>query len=93
MTVSHHSKLITNFLFCFKSSFISKKLMICKYCEREMKLNPYKFKIKVSWCCRFSVLDSDSVRNISPVCPLETINFYKIVFVCLSKLVLYFYQT
>ena len=35
----------------------------------------------------------DSVRNISPVCPLETINFYKIVFACLSKLVLYFYQT
>ena len=33
----------------------------------------------------------DSVRNISPVCPLETIIFYKIVFVCLSKLVLYFY--
>ena len=25
----------------------------------------------------------DSVRNISPVCALETINFYKIVFACL----------
>ena len=35
----------------------------------------------------------DSVRNISPVCPLETINCYKIVSACLSKLVLYFYQT
>ena len=35
----------------------------------------------------------DSVKNISPVCPLKTIFFYKIVFVCLSKLGLYFYQT
>ena len=34
----------------------------------------------------------DRVRNISPVCPLETIHFYKIVFVCLLKPVLYFCQ-
>ena len=35
----------------------------------------------------------DSVGNIFPLCSLEAINIYKIVFACLSKLVLYFYQT